>query len=120
MISGRGGCFKMRLNKEKGVVELNENELNIAITAVVELGGPLHIKFAGHLNRSHSEEYKKILDDLNRNKYVYLEAISLLLDAVSVFLEETPRGDFGTYYEDINDEDNVKKFINNLEELSEK
>ena len=107
----------MRFDEKKKIITLSKPELNIATLSLVELGGPFHSQFADHMNKFHVGQYKRILDDLYKTCSLSLDDASLLVDVVFLLLKETPGEDFGTYYDDVK-EDNVKKLCEDLKKVT--
>lgn len=108
----------MRFDNIQKKLILDKSELNIATLSIVELGGPFNSQFAKHLNNFHSSEYHRILDKLYKEKLIALEDLSLLIDVVYLFLEETLDSDFGSYYEDVQKKD-VQIFLNDIRSVYE-
>lgn len=92
---------------------LDRPELEIALTAITELGGPFHSPFAKHLQKYHYADYDKLSENLTSKSTIGIGDIQLLIDIVQVFLAETLDTDWGTLYEGIS-KDRVVELIDGL------
>ena len=89
----------MKIDKSTNNVFFEPVELDVVITSIVELGGPLNSLLVVHLVRNHWPEYKKILDQLYTKKSIPIQKLPLLQDSLTAFYTETLDRDYGTTYQ---------------------
>lgn len=106
----------MKYDNTSKKFSLEQKEVQIIDTAIVELGGPFHSPFARHLQKYHLEEYDQIKKELVGVSTLAPENVQLVIDILQIFLIEPLESDWGTTYSNIKKQE-IKDLLNELMNL---